>query len=72
MIFVTGNFRALAQVTAITRLKLFDERRFTLRPTVEEDGAYPIPQRGLGLIVPVRPAGKTNGLPGEIIPCNRI
>jgi hypothetical protein len=72
MISVTVDLKALADVTAFTRLKLFDESRSVLMPMIEEGGAYPIRQREFGLIDPVRLARKAEDLKGGIVRCNQI
>jgi len=68
----TGDLIALADVTALTRLKLFDESQSALMLMVEEGGAYPISKKDFGVLDPVRLAREAEDLKGWIIRCNQI
>jgi hypothetical protein len=69
---VTVDLKALANVTAFTRPKFFDESRSVMTPMVDEGGAYTIRKKDFGLLDEVRPAGEAEDLKGWIIRCDQI
>jgi hypothetical protein len=64
--------KALADVTAFARLKLFDESRGAVMFGVDEGGPDAIRKKNFWLLNPVRSAGEAEDLKGWIIRRNQI